>query len=96
MKKNLFVVKIMSTVLMIGAMGLELWNIYTVLNQLIIPNIIRPIFWIERVAIGVHLLEAIIAAFNAGSKDKIWYKYGVYTFFVGTIGLIELFDKEIK
>ena len=69
---------------MIGAILLELLNIYAVLNQL----------QIERVAVGAHLIEAIIAAFNAGSKDKIWYKYGVYTFFVGTIGLMELFDRE--
>lgn len=94
MKKNLFAIKTISTVLMIGALSLELWNIYAVLNQLQIPASIKPIFWIERVAVAVHFIEAIIAAFNAGSKDKIWYKYGVYTFFVGTIGLMELFGEE--
>jgi hypothetical protein len=94
MKKNLFAIKTISTILMIGAILLELWNIYAVLNQLQIPSSIKPIFWIERVAVGAHLIEAIIAAFNAGSKDKIWYKYGVYTFFVGTIGLMELFREE--
>ncbi|MGB3638436.1 MAG: hypothetical protein WBA39_12805 [Rivularia sp. (in: cyanobacteria)] len=94
MKKNLFAIKIISTVLMIGAILLELWNIYAIQNNLIIPSSIKPIFWIERVAVAAHLVEAIIAAFKAGSKDKIWYKYSVYTFFVGTIGLMELFDKE--
>lgn len=96
MKKNLFAIKIISTVLMTGAIGLELWNIYAVTHQLQIPSSIKPIFWIERVVVGAHLIEAIIAAFNAGSKDKIWYKYSVYTFFVGTIGLMELFDEENK
>ena len=94
MKKNLFAIKILSIVLMIGAIGLELGNIYAVLNHLIIPSNIKPLFWIERVAVAVHLVEAIIAAFKAGSQDKIWYKYGVYTFFVGTVGLMELFDRE--
>jgi hypothetical protein len=94
MKKNLFAIKIISTVLMTGAIGLELWNIYAVTHQLQIPNSIKPIFWVERVAVGAHLIEAIIAAFNAGSKNKIWYKYSVYTFFVGTIGLMELFNEE--
>ncbi len=94
MKKNLFAIKIASTVLMIGAVGLELWNIYAGLNDVQIPSSIIPIFWIERVAVAVHFVEAIIAAFKAGSKDKIWYKYGVYTFFVGTIGLVELFNEE--
>ncbi len=94
MKKNLFAIKIASTVLMIGAVGLELWNIYAGLNHVQIPSSISPIFWIERVAVTVHFVEAIIAAFKAGSKDKIWYKYGVYTFFVGTVGLVELFNEE--
>ena len=94
MKKNLFAIKILSTFLMIGAIGLETWNIYAVLNQFEIPSKINPIFWIERVAVTAHLIEAIIAALKANSKDKIWYKYGVYTFFVGTIGLMELFDEE--
>lgn len=92
--KNIFAIKIASIVLMTGAIGLELWNIYAIINQLEIPSNIKPIFWIERVAVAAHLVEAIIAAFNAGSKDKVWYKYGVYTFFVGTIGLMELFDEE--
>lgn len=94
MKKNLFAIKILSTVLMICAIGLEIGNIYAVLNQITVPSSIKPIFWIERVAVLAHLVEAIIAAFSAASKDKIWYKYSVYTFFVGTIGLMELFDKE--
>lgn len=93
MKKNL-AIKTISTVLMMGAILLELWNIYALSNQLQIPSSIKPIFWIERVAVAVHLIEAIIAAFNAGSKKKTWYKYGVYTFFVGTIGLMELFGEE--
>ncbi|MEL6459360.1 MAG: hypothetical protein AAFQ91_14035 [Cyanobacteria bacterium J06621_15] len=91
---NLFAIKIASIVLMTGAILLELWNIYAVLSQIEIPRNIKPIFWIERVAVAAHLVEAIIAAFNAGSKDKVWYKYGVYTFFVGTIGLMELFREE--
>ncbi|MEA5597781.1 hypothetical protein [Rivularia sp. UHCC 0363] len=94
--KKLFAIKIISTVLMIGAIGLELGHIYALKNQLQIPNIISPIFWVERVAVAVHLIEAIVAAFTAGSKDRIWYKYGVYTFFVGTIGLVELFREENK
>ena len=94
MKKNLFPIKILSTVLMISAIGLEIWNIYALTNKIPIPSNIIPIFWIERVAVISHLIEAIIAAFKAGSKDKIWYKYSVYTFFVGTIGLMELFDQE--
>ncbi|MEM6402883.1 MAG: hypothetical protein AAF757_22095 [Cyanobacteria bacterium P01_D01_bin.116] len=92
--RNLLAIKILSTVLMIAAIGLELWNIYAVLNQVAIPSNIKPIFWIERVAVAAHLVEAIIAAFKASSKDKVWYKYSVYTFFVGTIGLIELFREQ--
>lgn len=94
MKNNLFAIKILSTVLMIGAILLELWNIYAIQNNLIIPSNIKPIFWIERIAVVTHFVEAIIAAFKAGSKQKIWYQYGIYTFFVGTIGLMELFGEQ--
>ncbi|MGB6294568.1 MAG: hypothetical protein WBF90_00110 [Rivularia sp. (in: cyanobacteria)] len=94
MKNHLFAIKILSTVLMIGAIFLELWNIYAIQNNLIIPSNIKPIFWIERIAVATHLIEAIIAAFKASSKEKIWYQYGIYTFFVGTIGLMELFSEQ--
>jgi hypothetical protein len=48
------------------------------------------------VALSAHFLESIIAAYYAPSKDKIAFQYAVYTFFVGTVGLIELFDHDAQ
>ncbi len=41
-----------------------------------------------------HFIEAIIAAFYAPSRKKMPIQYATYTFFVGTIGLLELFDQQ--
>lgn len=41
-----------------------------------------------------HFIESIIAAFYAPSRKKMPIKYATYTFFVGTIGLLELFDQQ--
>ncbi len=92
-KKKLFPpVKMLSTFLITGALGLELWNIYAAINEILVPRSLQPIFWLERFAVITHLIEGVIASFYAHSKKKIPIKYGVYTFFVGTIGLLELFD----
>lgn len=42
----------------------------------------------------IHFIEGIIAAYKAPLKNKIPINYGIYTFFVGTVGLLELFDKQ--
>lgn len=88
-------VKIMSSILIISAIGLELWNIYVVINNSHIPSILNPVFGIERLAIAIHLVEGVIAAYYAGSIKESPIQYGAYTFFVGTIGLVELFKKRV-
>ena len=82
-------VKILSTVLIASAIALELWHIYAAFTQRHIPDFMKIIFAIERFALIAHLLEAAIAAFSAKPKNPI--AYGTYTFFVGTVGLLELF-----
>ncbi|MBO3462818.1 hypothetical protein [Aetokthonos hydrillicola] len=92
-KKKIFpLVKIISTLLITGALGLELWNIYAVMNEVEVPSYLHPIFCLERFAVIAHFIEGVIALVYAPSKGKIPLKYGTYTFFVGTIGLLELFD----
>ncbi|MBW4594440.1 MAG: hypothetical protein KME46_16410 [Brasilonema angustatum HA4187-MV1] len=92
---NIFTfVKVLSTVLITSAIGLELWNIYAVLTNTKVPSSLNPVFWIERFAVTIHFLEAVVAAFFAPSRKKTPLQYGIYTFFVGTIGLFELFQKE--
>ncbi|MEI1377062.1 hypothetical protein PQG02_10330 [Nostoc sp. UHCC 0926] len=94
-KRNLFTfIKIISTVLITSAIGLESWNIYAVITNSHLPSSLNPIFWIERFAMTSHFIEGIIAAFYAPSRKKMPIKYATYTFFVGTIGLLELFDQQ--
>lgn len=92
--KILNLVKIMSSILIVSAICLELLNIYLVLHNSHILSIINPLFGIERLAIAIHLVEGIIAAYYADSREENPIKYGTYTFFVGTIGLVELFKKR--
>ncbi|MEH2071137.1 MAG: hypothetical protein V7K47_23770 [Nostoc sp.] len=89
-------VKITSIILILGAIGLELANIFGLLNTNNTPNIFTPILGIARFALIAHLLEGIIAAIYAGSKSQLPLRYGIYTFFVGTIGLVELFRQESR
>ncbi|MDM9580881.1 MULTISPECIES: hypothetical protein [unclassified Nostoc] len=93
-KKKIYTfVKIISTVLITSAIGLESWNIYAVITNINVPSSLNLIFWIERFAMMSHFVESIIAAFYAHSRQKMPIKYATYTFFVGTIGLLELFGQ---
>ncbi|MDJ0677367.1 MAG: hypothetical protein QNJ36_18640 [Calothrix sp. MO_167.B42] len=95
-KPTLLTIKLISTVLILGGMGLELWNISTKFIHTQIPDNLHIIFWFERFAISAHLIEGMVAAYLAPQRNKIPWKYAAYTFFVGTVGLLELFEPEKK
>ncbi len=98
-KEKLFpIIKIISIILIPSAIALELWNIQTITNnhQLPIANTLNPALILAHIALFAHFIEAIIASIYAPSKNQPAIKYGVYTFFVGTVGLLELFDNEEK
>jgi hypothetical protein len=92
--KMLVFIKKISIVVMTLAIILQLWNAYILINNKQILNNLNIIFWIGRTAITIHFLEAVIAGIYAPTKNKIPLQYGIYTFFVGTIGLLELFNQE--
>lgn len=87
-------VKVVSTILIMSAVGLELGNIYAINSGIQLPENLNIVFLIGRIALGSHLIEAIIAGFYAPAKNQQPFKYAVYTFFTGTIGLMELFSRE--
>ncbi|MCL1472702.1 hypothetical protein [Argonema antarcticum] len=92
-KTNLFrVIKLISVVLIASAIGLEIANIYGSITNSRMPSFLNPVFWLDRFAITAHLVEAIIAAYYAESIKQMPIKYGIYTFFVGTVGLLELIE----
>lgn len=88
-------IKVISSLLMVGAIALELGDIYAGYTGTQLPNLPAPIFWIARLAITAHLIEGTIAAIYAPAKQKLPLQFGIYTFFVGTVGLLELFNVQI-
>lgn len=88
------VIKVISTILITSAIAWELGNIYANFTNQKIPSSLNPIFWVGRFALTAHLIEGIIAAFYAPTKNKTPITYGIYTFFIGTIGLLELFVEQ--
>ncbi|NEO00692.1 MAG: hypothetical protein F6K50_36220 [Moorea sp. SIO3I7] len=93
MKKQLFyLIKITSTSLITCALGLEIWYIYLQLTHSSLPSNLYYVLWLGSIALISHFIEGVIAAFKADSCDKNPITYGIYTFFVGFVGLWELLN----
>jgi hypothetical protein len=88
------IIKIISIPLITSGIGLELWNIQTLTTKSQIPALLNPVLLLAHIALSAHFLESIIAAYYAPSKNKMPLQYAVYTFFVGTVGLLELFNNH--
>lgn len=70
------------------AVGIELW-----LDS--VGTTAVPAVWVQlqpliRIGLIGHLVEGILAAIRAPHHNKDPWRYSVYTFFVGFIGLVEL------
>jgi len=85
-------IKIVSTLAMTGALGLEAANLYLRLQDRSLPPNLNALVWLASVALAAHGVEGIIAALKARSHHKNPLSYGIYTFFVGFVGLQELKD----
>ncbi len=95
MKQAIFsLIKIASTLLITAAFGLELWYGSTLVSNLIFPEGLYPVFWLGSLAIVAHFIEGVIAAVKVKRDRQDFISYGVYTFFVGFVGFLEL--KESK
>lgn len=82
-------IKILACVVISGALGIEVWNI---LGQSSLYTSWPVVFWFGRLALIGHGIEALIAAFFASSRGRSPFNMGIYTFFVGTVALVELFQ----
>ncbi|HAC64791.1 MAG TPA: hypothetical protein DCF68_14975 [Cyanothece sp. UBA12306] len=89
-------IKVLSTILISGAIIWELYNLYLNFIGLKISDGFQGIFWVERFAVTAHVIEGIIAGYYAVLNDKNPLKYGIYTFFVGTVGLLELKSQKLE
>ena len=91
MKQKFFsLIKITSTILITSALGLEVWQIYLLLRGASFPNTLYPVLWLGSIALITHLIEGLITAVKANASQKNFLTYGIYTFFVGFVGLLEL------
>jgi S-adenosylmethionine:tRNA-ribosyltransferase-isomerase (queuine synthetase) len=94
-KKKIFpVIKVISILVISSAVILEIWDIQALITNSHLPNSLHPVLLIARFALSAHFAEAIIAAYYAPSKNQMPIKYGTYTFFVGTVGLLELWENN--
>ena len=89
-------IKQLSIVLMTLALGLESAKLLGQVD-LGVPQVLLTV---ARFALVIHLIEGAIAAVVAALYHRpVWYRmfwrYGLYTFGVGTVGLVELF-KSLK
>ncbi len=80
--------------LIVGVLGLELRNLYAVQSQMTPFDLPFPLLWIGRFALVAHFLEGMIAFIYAPSRNQPAIASGIYTFFVGTVGLVELFELQ--
>jgi len=87
-------IKVISTILLTSALGLELCNFLTGFFNTANLHWLNWVVIIERLAIIIHGAEALIASCYASSKNQHPLQYGIYTFFVGTVGLVELFQDQ--
>lgn len=93
-KLLLTTIKMISTMLIVGVLGLELRNLYAVQSQMTPFELPFPLLWIGRFALVAHFLEGMIAFIYAPSRNQPAIASGIYTFFVGTVGLVELFELQ--
>lgn len=84
------VLKIGVTLLMSGAIALESYNLIHPFINSSLPGLLFGLIIVARVALIVHCLEAIAAAYLARSHQQNPLKTAIYTFFVGAFGLWEL------
>jgi len=83
-------IEIVSTIAITGALGLEATNLYLHLQGQSLPSNLNALIWLGSIALVAHAVEGLIAASKARSHGKNPLSYGIYTFFVGFVGLQKL------
>ena len=85
-------IEVISSLAISGALGLEGWNLYLHLQDKSLPPSLTAVSWLASVALITHIVQGAIAASKARSCNLDPLFYGVYTFFVGYVGLQKLKD----
>ncbi|WP_299408593.1 hypothetical protein [Acaryochloris sp. IP29b_bin.148] len=93
MKQFYPIIKVLSPLLICGALGVEIWTLYALQTGSPSPPLPTGLFWFERFALTAHAVEGVVASLFAKSREQSPIPYGLYTFFVGTVGLLELLEQ---
>ena len=93
MKKFYPIIKVLSPILICAAIGVEIWTLYALQTGGPLPPLPIGLFWFERFALTAHAVEGVVASLFAKSREQSPIPYGLYTFFVGTVGLLELLEQ---
>ncbi|MGK7923666.1 MAG: hypothetical protein AB4290_00180 [Spirulina sp.] len=91
-RKYLIFIKVLSTILITGAIALQIWMFYFRSQSQELPHFLMPILWLTGFVLLSHLIEGIIGGFVAFRRQKNAIASGVYIFFTGTVGLLEVLD----
>ena len=83
-------IKVISTLIITGSLGLLAWQLALGFQGESLPPSLNSLFWLGTVILIAHSMEGLIAASKAGSFNQNPLRYGIYTFFVGFVGLKEL------
>ena len=103
MQPRYAVIKLLSIGLMASAIAFELWNLIVQPDWATFPSVLPKLIGVGRVALAIHCIEGVVAAIIVRSSANLdgtsrpglnALGYGVYTFWVGTVGLQELRDGQ--
>lgn len=93
MKKFYPIIKVLSPILICAAIGVEIWTLYALQTGGSLPPLPIGLLWFGRFALTAHAVEGVVASLVAKSREQSPIPYGLYTFFVGTVGLLELLEQ---
>ena len=85
-------IEVISSLAISSALGLEGWNLYLHLQDKSLPANLTALSWLAIAALIAHGVEGAIAASKARAYNFNPLLYGIYTFFVGYVGLQKLKD----
>ena len=83
-------IKFISVILVTSALSLDCYYFYWQSQGKYLPENLNSLFWLGNIILTAHSVEAVIATIKARSGDRNPLVYGLYTFFVGFVGLKEL------
>ena len=87
-------IKILSPIVMIGAIAIDLTLAYRWNQNLEIPKLLKALGALGTVTLSVHTFEGLIASAMAQKKGLNPLRFGIYTFLVGTVAFIDLLSDE--